>query len=189
MKSTVFAVVLACLTFPEIVVACNCPTDGLTCDFSSCVKCKLGGEHCSCSVVNHTCQLCGTCSLGRCSTCSCSSAVHFVPSWTSDSTLEVKLHTFSPAMAQIVADLQKSAAAGNLCSSMLEGKTILVLGDPRTIVSWRFFSLRDGVDHLETDKGEAFEASPRQWTFYVNKKEVTRGEVEVSPVHGQNKRH
>ena len=127
--------------------------------------------------------------LGRCSTCSCSSAVHFVPSWTSDSTLEVKLHTFSPAMAQIVADLQKSAAAGNLCSSMLEGKTILVLGDPRTIVSWRFFSLRDGVDHLETDKGEAFEASPRQWTFYVNKKEVTRGEVEVSPVHGQNKRH
>jgi hypothetical protein len=53
------------------------------------------------------------------------------------------------AMAQIVADLQKSAAAGHLCSSMLEGKTILVLGDPRTIASWRFFSLRDGVDHLE----------------------------------------
>jgi hypothetical protein len=128
-KPTVFAAVLVCLTFPQIAAACSCPSEGLSCSFGSSVQCKLGVDNaCSCHVVNHTCQFCGTCSLGRCSSCSCVSAAPSVRlrPWTKDSNLEVELQTFSPAMAQIVADLQKSAAQGHLCSSLLRARPYLL---------------------------------------------------------------
>ena len=83
-------------------------------------------------------------------------------------------------MAQIVADLQVSAASGHLCSAVLKGQTILVPGDLRTIVSWRYFSLRDGTDRLETEKGEVFQASSNHWSLFADSKEVASGEIAES---------
>ena len=102
--------------------------------------------------------------------------------WTADSAMEVQLRAFSPAMAQIVADLQKSTAQGHLCSSVFRGQTILTMGDPRTIVSWRFYSLRNGDDRLETDKGEVLEMTPSEWGLTADNKAVSSGKVETSKV-------
>lgn len=62
-----------------------------------------------------------------------------------------------------------------------EGQTILVMGDPRTIVSWKYCSLRDGVDRLETDKGQVLEMSVNQWSLYADRKAVSNGKIEKPP--------
>jgi hypothetical protein len=64
---------------------------------------------------------------------------------------------------------------------MLRGKTILIFGDPSTIVSWKYYALRDGTDHIETDKGEVLDLDSNHWTLYVNKKLVGQGNVATPP--------
>lgn len=45
------------------------------------------------------------------------------------------------------------------------------MGDPRTLVSWRYYS-RDGVDRLETGTGEMLEFSADRWDLYRNDRAV-----------------
>lgn len=117
--------------------------------------------------------------------CSCGSTSHAaVPhSWTLDKSLGAQIRTFAPEMAMIIGDLQKSAAQGHLCASMYRGQTELILGNPRTLVSWRYYSLRDGVDRLETDRGEVLEFSANRWNLYRNYKAVAHGPVDAA--HGK----
>lgn len=162
MTRAALGLVFSFVLLSQIAAGCDCSASGVGCNFST------SGV----TFKQHD---------GRCDSCSCTNVSSPVQGgWAADSALSGELRTFSPAMAQIVADLQVSAVAGHLCSAVLKGQTILVFGDLRTIVSWRYFSLRDGTDRLETDKGEVFEASSKHWSLLADGKEVASGEIAES---------
>lgn len=62
---------------------------------------------------------------------------------------------------------------------MIELQTEPIMGDPRTLVSWRYYS-RDGVDRLETGTGEMLEFSADRWDLYRNDRAVAHGPVNVA---------
>jgi hypothetical protein len=172
-------VLIAFLFFSVLpMFPCDCPSDGINCNYEPEVQCNATGDACSCNVVQHTCQLCGTCQSGRCDTCSChniATAPH--PAWSLDPTLSGQLKASSPALAQIVADEQESAAQGHLCSSFLHGGTVLTPGDASSVVMWRYYDLREGYQRFETDKGEALVLFKDHWQLSANFKPVAKGEI------------